>query len=349
MTEKKIFRRSKSFYIIVGIFLFLITAGLIFWNNFKYKLADKKLDKLVTTKSKGLYQVNYHNLVIDEALGNLSVENIEMLPDSLVYQSMIENKTAPEDLFFIRIPAIHISGVKTPRALLNKEISAHSIRIENANIEIRLGKGNKDKKPDFKQIINGEMYQQLLGNLKSISADSIVLENASLTLLNRESGTIISKVTGLSIRFAGTAIDSAALKDRTRILFSKEIGIHCDRLLIPSRNKIYEFRIEGLDFSSQAGSFHTENIRLKPLLSETAFAKSHKYAEDRLDISVGSLNMNLIDRKEMLQGRLVADELQIHKASLARISGINLIRTIQSTEHRIIRRKPSCAFPSKCI
>jgi hypothetical protein len=315
MTEKKIFRRSKSFYIIVGIII-LLTAGLIFWNNFKYKLADKKLDKLVTTKSKGLYQVNYQNLVIDEALGNLSVNNIELLPDSVVYQSMLENKTAPEDLFYIRIPVMHISGVKTPKALLNKEISAHIVRIENAEIEIRLGKGNKKEKPDFRQIINGEMYQQLLGNLKSVSADSIVLENANLSLVNRKSKTIISKVSGLSIRFAGTAIDSTALKDSTRILFSKDIGIHCDHLLIPSRNKTYEFQIEGLDFNSLAGSFHTDKIRLKPLLSETAFAKSHKYAKDRFDISVGSVNIKLINRKEMLQGRLVADELQILNASL---------------------------------
>ncbi len=316
MTEKTIFRRSKSFYIVGGIIILLLTAGLIFWNNFKYKLADKKLDKLVTTKSKGLYQVNYQNLVIDEALGNLSVENIELLPDSLVYQSMIENKTAPEDLFYIRIPAMHISGVKTPKALLNKEISAHIVRIENAEIEIRLGKGNKKEKPDFREIINGEMYQQLLGNLKSVSADSIVLENASLSLMDRESKAILSKVSGLSIRFAGTAIDSLALKDSTRILFSKEIGIHCDHLLIPSRNKTYEFQIEGLDFNSLAGSFHTDKIRLKPLLSETTFAKSHKYAKDRFDITVGRLDIKLINRKEMLQGRLVADELQIFNASL---------------------------------
>ena len=316
MTEKKIFRRSKSFYIVTGIVIILLTGGLIFWNNFKYKLADKKLDKLVNTKSKGLYQVNYQNLVIDEALGNLSVENIEMLPDSMVYQSMIENKTAPKNLFFIRIPEMHISGVKTPKALLNKEISAHIVRIENAEIEIRLGKGDKDKKPDFTEIINGEMYKQLLGNLKAISADSIVLENAKLSLVNGESGSIISKVSGLSIRFAGTAIDSVALKDSTRILFSKEIRIHCDLVVIPTHNKIYEFQTEGLDFNTQSGIFHTEKIRLKPLLSETAFAKSHKYARDRFDIFVGSLNMTQINRKEMLQGKLVADELQIQKASL---------------------------------
>jgi len=42
MTEKKIFRRSKSFYIVGGIIILLLAAGLIFWNNFKYKLADKK-------------------------------------------------------------------------------------------------------------------------------------------------------------------------------------------------------------------------------------------------------------------------------------------------------------------
>ncbi len=147
MAEKKAFHKSKRFYIISAILLILFFAGFLFWRNYKYKLVDKKLDNLISVKSKGLYQLNYKNLVINEELGNLSAEDVEMIPDSEVYQNMTDHKTAPKNLFFIRIPKLTVTGVITPKVLLSKEISAHIIRIENANIEIRLSSEKKETQP----------------------------------------------------------------------------------------------------------------------------------------------------------------------------------------------------------
>src|ERR1700676_3029204 len=163
MSEKKVFHRSKLFYILSGIMLIILTAGFFFWRSYKYRFVNKKLDKLVTVKSKGLYQVNYQHLVVDEALGNISAEDVEMIPDSLVYQTLADQKTAPETVFYIRIPELHITGVKTPKALLNREISAHIFRIQNAVIEIHLGKGSKEKQADFKKILASEQNRKLLG------------------------------------------------------------------------------------------------------------------------------------------------------------------------------------------
>src|SRR5664279_1653699 len=89
--------KTKKFYIFSVIFLCVLAGGFLFWRNFKYHLVNKKLDGLVTGKSKGLYQINYKNLIIDEVAGNISVENIELVPDSGVFQSMVKEKTAPED------------------------------------------------------------------------------------------------------------------------------------------------------------------------------------------------------------------------------------------------------------
>src|SRR5580692_5642229 len=152
MAEKNAFHRSRLFYILSGILLIILTVGFFIWRNYKYHLVNRKLDNFVTGKSKGLYQLSYRHLVIDEALGNISAEEVELIPDSLIYLLLIEQKTAPESLFYIRIPKLIISGVKTPRALLNKEISAHIIRIQNAEIEIRMGKSRNKKQPDFKTI-----------------------------------------------------------------------------------------------------------------------------------------------------------------------------------------------------
>ena len=315
MTEKRAFHKSRTFYFASGIALIILTAGFFIWRNYKYKLVNKKLDTLVTAKSKGLYEVNYNNLVIDEVLGNISAENIEMIPDTQVYQNLVRQNQAPENLFFIRIPKLLISGVKTPKALLNKEISAHIIRIESAEIELQTGKGNKKNKPDIGALLNSAIYRQLLGNLKSITADSIVLENAALTLLDLDTKAIHYKLGGLSIRLAAIAIDSLHENDSTRIIFSKEISVHVHRVDIPQKNKIYDLQVTDLDFNSQTRALHTGQLRLIPRLSETAFARSNHFAKDRFDIHAGSIEIKNINRSALLDQQLVADTIRISDGS----------------------------------
>src|SRR5450631_1788090 len=107
MAEKKTHSRSVIIYISAAL---LFIAGFFIWRNFKYKLVNKKLDNLVSGKSKGLYQLSYQHLVIDETLGNISAEEVELLPDSEVYRSMTVQNTAPQTVFYIRIPRLSITG-----------------------------------------------------------------------------------------------------------------------------------------------------------------------------------------------------------------------------------------------
>jgi hypothetical protein len=315
MAEKRAFHRSRLFYIFSGILLIILTIGFFIWRNYKYRLVNRKLDNLVTGKSKGFYQLSYEHLVIDEALGNISAEEVVLIPDSMMYLQLTEKKTAPESLFYIRIPKLIISGVKTPKALLNKEISAHIIRIQNAEIEIRIGKSGSEKQPDFKTILASEQYRQLLGKLNSIKADSVVLENARLTLVDKDSKNIRCEALGLSIRFAGIAIDSANQNDSSRMLFSNDQAIHCNHLEVPTKNKVYDFKVSGLDYNSQTGRLHTEQIRLIPSQSEYVFAHSNKYAKDRFNILIGSLDIIHIDRQALLHQQFVADSLVMTNAS----------------------------------
>jgi hypothetical protein len=316
MAEKKVLHKRPVFYILSGVLVILCTAGFFFWRNYKYKLVNRKLDNLVTGKSKGLYQISYNNLVINEALGNISAENIEMVPDSSVYQTLLEQHTQPKNLFYIKIPKLTISGVKTPKALLNKEISSHIIRLENAEIEVRLGKDNKEKKSVVQPDLAAEIYRQLLGNLKSVKADSVLLENATLTLVDRETKITRCKAKGLSLLFSGIEIDSLTQNDSSKILFSRDLSIHCNQILLPLTNGIYHLQVSGLNFSSHTGLIHTDQVRLKNRMSETAFAKSHKYAIDRFDLEMTSLDLGHISRSGLFRQHLEADSLLMTGLSL---------------------------------
>jgi hypothetical protein len=315
MAEKRIFHRSKAFYIISIACLLLITAGFLFWRNYKYNLVNKKLDYLVTDKSNGLYQLNYKNLIIDEVLGNISAENVEMIPDSLVYQTLIDQKTAPENLFYLKIPKLIITGVKTPRALLNKEISAHIIKVENAEIEIRLSNENKEKNTGFSAKMRSDLYRLLLGKLTSIKADSIILENSTLTLTDIKSKTVRCMVNGFSLRFSDVVIDSLIQNDSSDVVFSRNLAIHCNHLELPIKSKFYTIQVDGFDFNTQSNHIHTDQIKWKPLLSESDFAKANKYAIDRLDIRIGILDIWQIKLQALLSLKLIADSIQISDAS----------------------------------
>jgi hypothetical protein len=218
--------------------------------------------------------------------------------------------------FVIHIPKLLISGVKTPKALLAREISASRMEIQNAKIEIQLGHSQKNSEKDFNRNITEELSRQLLRNLKSIEADTVILDNAVLILKNKADKTVRVLAEGLNILFSGIAIDNLKQNDSSRILFSKDLVIQCDYLDIPFKNKVYELQIHGLIFESKNRHFHSDKIKLNPLLSETAFARSNKYAKDRLDITAASLDIWQINRKSMLNRELIADSIAIKDASI---------------------------------
>jgi hypothetical protein len=67
MPETK--RSGKITYFII---LILIVAGVSIWQFYNYKIANKSIHKLVTQKSKGLYNIHYTHFLIDEVVGSLS-------------------------------------------------------------------------------------------------------------------------------------------------------------------------------------------------------------------------------------------------------------------------------------
>ena len=316
MTRNKSFFISKKFLVIAALAFVAIISGIIFWNRFKYKFVHKKIDTLVTGKSGGLYQLTYQDLRIDEAAGNISAENLVLSPDSSVYQAMKADSSAPGNLFYIEIPQLHITGVRTPRALLQKEIKAGKILVSGATVEIMLGKKKKKEGPDLTEVMNPGMYRQLLGKLNSIEADSIVFENTRLKLADLDSKKILYNFEGLSIRFASLQVDSSTANDSSRILFSKNLALSCKRFELPLKNKFYNIVVHDFDFNYMAATIRANHVKLTPTLSETEFAKAHKYAVDRINLDIGSLELKNIDRAAVMQLQIVAETLLINNASL---------------------------------
>ncbi|MDP4212044.1 MAG: hypothetical protein Q8926_05420 [Bacteroidota bacterium] len=312
MTEKKISRRTPLFYIISTLVIAGILIAAIFWQKIKYHLVRQQLNSAITGKSEGLYQISYRNLVMDEVAGNVSVEDVHLSTDSAIYKELSKQENSAPARIDIRIPKLIITGVKTPKALLNKEIEAHSVNIQSAVIELSLQK--QDDKPS-KSNLAAEIYRQVLSKLQSIKADSLILQEITFIIKDPESGQTKFKGSGFSCRLSDILIDSVHQNDSSRVLFAREIAVGCSDLSLNSKDKKYKYIFSGLEYRSDRNRLKAAKILIEPQLSEAAFANAYKYSKDRYQFTIENLDIRNINRYALFSQRLIADSMILGNSS----------------------------------
>ena len=310
MLNSKEKRRFHFSYIAVPIGVFLL--GLIVWQFYKYRIVHQQLDKTLSNKSGGLYSIHYEGLVLDEVRGILHVKNITIVPDTAIYRQMTEEHRNPPALIRISIPALDILGVKTPKALLGKQIEGGKLLITNPAIVIELDHFSGDS-----TIYNPgkDLSKDLLGKLLKISLDSVEVAHAKV--LVRDMGTKETTFSSDNVSFllSDLLIDSIAIKDSSRILFSRNLDMSCNEIIFPTRNEKYRLHVEKLQFAGRENNFHIGRIGIVPQLSEAAFAGSSPVQKDRYDFEMEGITLRNVVREGLWHKQIRADSLIVNKSS----------------------------------
>src|SRR5882762_5185794 len=109
MRDMSISQKRKGFklaylFVVAGIFI----IALLIWQFYKYRLVNSKVNSAVSEKTKGLYNLQYEDLSIDEVGGSLHVKNIRIEPDTSVYNQLVAEKREPPTLIKLTLPALDI-------------------------------------------------------------------------------------------------------------------------------------------------------------------------------------------------------------------------------------------------
>jgi hypothetical protein len=298
--------------IVLLILVIIITGGILFWNAYKKGIIRHELEKAIREKSKGLYKVKYEDLVLDEINGDLSVSLFTLTYDSLEYDHLLKEKKEPFLLFNIFIPKIEVRGVKTPRALLDKEISGRRLTISNPIIQILYTNAGKDA---TRTVPDKEIYEQILGNLNLIKLDSVTITGAEIITRNLQTGKSFVHFLNTSISLLDVSIDSVANADTTRLLFAKEINLDCEKFTWQSLDKLYNYEVDSIAFRSATSAISIKNIRVIPLLKEDAFSRAISYQTDRLDFAIHDIRLKNADFYALADEVIRIDTLFIGSAS----------------------------------
>ncbi|RYY60246.1 MAG: hypothetical protein EOO05_10545 [Chitinophagaceae bacterium] len=307
--------------------LFLVLAaiagGVIYWSIYKKQIIRNQLESAIREKSMGLYDIKYDSLKLDEVAGNLSVSNFNMVYDSLRFLALEEKQLAPPSLLRIKIPEIRVTGVKTPRALIDNEIVGRTLLIRDPEIEIIYTNSGKDS---ARSTPTREVYEQILGNLDLIKVDTVLITGGRIITRNLKSGQTNIELAGTDIRLYDVAIDSISNKDTNRILFARKIDLSVASVRWASKNKLYKYGADSIALHSESNGLTIQRFFIDPQLAEDAFVHSLPTQDDRFDFDVKGIGITGINFTELFNEHVIADSVTIRNATFKIYRDLNIKR-----------------------
>ncbi|MGN6490445.1 MAG: hypothetical protein ACTHLE_00505 [Agriterribacter sp.] len=303
--------------IIAGSILLVLAAGItltiVYWNAIKKGFIRNKVKSTVYEKSNKLYNIHYDDMELDEVTGYLSITNMSLLYDSTQYKALQQQKEEPPILFHIEIPSITVTGVKTPQALLNNEIAGSKLHINKPVIDILYTRKGEDSS---KSVPTNEVYRQILGELKQIKIDTVLITGAQIITRDLKTGRQKLLLMDTHIMLRDVAIDSLSNHDTTRLMFARYINIECSKLSWSTPNKLYTFAIDSIQLQSEQKMAYAKSFKVIPALDEEAYARKKGVQADRFNIHLNNISINQLNFHELFNENIQADNIVLTNSSI---------------------------------
>lgn len=301
--------------IIFLVFIVLGVAAFFIYKNWRSKFLKKDIPNLVFLKSDSMYRITYDDLYVDEVAGEIRIKNLQLQPDTTFRKAT--DSSLPKTLLKVNVPELHVTGVRTDMALLNKEITAARITLSNPVVTMfntKPGEKNDDYNGNDSGATTYSIYRILLRGLERIRVDTISITGADYHICKWRSDDTSFSGSRIDAQLYKLDISDSTSTDTSRILFSKQADLAVEKIRIRDKKGLYNYVMNEVKLNSNERLFSLKSAFISPTLGEAAFVKAAKWQTDRLNIDLTGLQFNGINVQSLLDGNMVSKELVIKNA-----------------------------------
>lgn len=303
----------------------LVTLGLILicvlgflWyikSNWK-PILEKQLKELVHSSTDGLYKLEYGKLDLKPLLGNVTLENVYLIPDSIVYKRLVKEGKAPNSVFDVSLSKFSLRGIGFREALQNKKLKIKRVEVEDPSVYIKHYHHAFNDTTETQP--SRTLYEKVNNVFASIQIDYIKLDQLDLTYSKIDS---VKKdaflLSDVNLNLRDVLLDSMSDKDITRFFFSKEVDIHVPKFEYMFSDELYALHLERLNINSLREELSLNNFSIKPVLAKQDFFKKKNRNVTMVEISFDSIAFNSLDLRGLLMDEsLVANSLLLNKGKV---------------------------------
>jgi hypothetical protein len=315
-------------FIILAILLLLGGGGWYAYNNYlagdKWKpILQARLKELVLKSSDSLYHIECSDFDLNLTSGDATLTDFKLVPDSAVYEKLVTQKKAPDNLFTLSVKKLSIKNVGARKAYSDKILIIDNITIEKPSLTI------VNKRYSFNDTVKvgkpKTPYQLIKNIFKQLKIDSILLKDISVNYINKSNP--VAKQTAikhLDINISNIAIDSVSALDTSRFYYTKgiEFTLHNYRAATP--DSMYYADTKQIYFSTAKREIILDQVNFTPRYNRTEFYRRLGTSGDIFTLKFKKIAITDIDLQRFLRDqKLYAEVMNIYNANVQIYSNSN--------------------------
>ncbi|WP_313366913.1 hypothetical protein [Sphingobacterium mizutaii] len=305
---------------IIGILAFLILAilgiGWYYSRNWK-PIVETKLKETVSKATDGLYTLKYDDLDLNVALGNVTLKNAELTPDSAVYRQMVLSKEAPNSRYHIKLAALKVRRFNIWDVIKNRKLYIKEINFDSPDIHMI------SERHAYNDTIQPKQSKTLYDNIKdvfsSINVRDINIDNIKFKFSKIEEGKSSDiLLDSIGIKVHDILVDQASIHDTTRLFYTKMVEVEVPKFEYELSNGIYKAKFDHLIMNTRDQNVLLTKVEYAPKMSKAAYFKARNENITMAVMKFDTLRFEKLDFKELIDNQqTISQHVQIKNGSVS--------------------------------
>jgi hypothetical protein len=293
--------------ILVGFVSAILVLALLV-NSYWSPIFAKKVKSVVLTASDSLYNVDFSKAELHVLRGKIIIYNISLKPDTAVYNRRKKQHLAPNNLVALHVKRLVIDHFHPFDLYFDHKVEIGDIILNEPDVVVSY---QLNHKTDTVVKDNRTVWQKMSKTLRSIHIGGIFLNDIRFKYSDYSGHNVaISELKEMSVSANDLLIDSATQKDKSRLLFCKDIVAELNNYKGQTHSGLYTYTVKHLKLSTHTSQLNMEGITLEATDKANFFSKTKK---DRFTLNLDSLQLNNFDYLSYHKYRKVSASMLIFK------------------------------------
>lgn len=274
-----------------------------------------KLKDAVYNGSDRLYTINFSDIHLNLFTGSASLDQVTLMPDSLVYEVLSKRKLAPNHLMEVKVEHLKIRRAGLLTAYFKKKLDIKTIILDRPSINMIYRKVAQVKDTTVNET---NLFDQISKTLRSVRVHEVKIIDADFDYINAVRQRKQDAVKHLNITIKDFLLDSLSKEDTTRFFYTKDVSFELAGYKSLSKDRMYTLKADTIRGSVQAQSLEIRGFRMIPSYGEMAFTRKYKVQKDRYNLDFKKVSLKGVDYKRLSQDESVhARSLTLGPAQVA--------------------------------
>ncbi|MCK9218731.1 MAG: DUF748 domain-containing protein [Bacteroidales bacterium] len=298
-------RRHWGRYLLITLFLLITGIFFFFFFGFKYfgeQMLRQYLQEKVFTASRGLYYADFRNLQLNIITGKLTIDSLEVIPDSARYEQLKATGMIKKALYRFSLASLTIDRLHAWQIFRLRRVNLRQIILKKPVISIVGFPDTATAQRNRIKIIYEDIYPSISEAFNDFHVDSVKMEHGLfLSSFRQKTGRLSEGEYEFSSTLRNVSVNPFSYYNHDRVFYSRDIDFVIYDFEYALADSLYFLKAKEAGFSLSGSRLYGKMLSLRPNFKSNQWRQmktGNFYAFELPSFSINGINMysTLVDK-----------------------------------------------------